>query len=392
MKGLRICVIFIAISITILALPVKPYATDLPVYITLSRIGATSAGPPLPAHPNNMDEEIVYGILHDGVAYISPYSLETHFDLTITYEANYIDIMFNGQTTHISKYNSYYETSNTYSVYASPSSNDTYQFFGYGYTTGPATYYLYNVYYINIDIMKQLGVLLTYKTDSEHYTIYDFRANNATPDDPNNYVVGGPWLSQGYCYKPSGGGNPPWATWVNMVGTQYASQHLANNFTIWEMNDNSLSAYNPDFYSELKISTQLLSAAQQIRTSIQQGSVVVTCAYRTWYYNLTVPGGPGGSRSFHMRGRAFDANNNNNLYNHVITAFATEGQINHGNPLEVYSPAVFGIFFNYLGWRRYPGSICIGDEMEKMPGSNGNTWLHLQVDPSSAQGVAEQYP
>jgi len=294
----------------------------------------------------------------------------------MTYYSTNISMIINGQETRAFINSTYFETCNTYyGIYSTPSTTKNYQFFGYGYTSYGSSARLYNgQWYIALNVIKSLGVLMIYQSSTTAYTVFDFRANNASPSDPNNYVVGGPWLSSGYCFDINST-FPGYTTWTGM-----SAHKLAPNFSIGEMRDRSTYTQNPNYYSQMKIAVQLLSSAQQVRyINNNNSSMSIAGAFRSWWYNNSVGGA---SRSFHLRGRAFDAPADP-LYGKVYNDFKGT----HLTPYDVDSNA-FSINF----WRHWPEiTWTIGDEIEPMP-SGGEYWLHMQVDPSAENGIAPQYP
>lgn len=370
---INIFIILIVISLVVILLPVNADATTTSITITVSRVGYSSS--PSQYHPANYGAVSTTGMLINDTPYIRASDVSSMLGCALVYYSDNISMGINGQETRAFKNSTYYESCNTYDgIYETPTTTKTYQFFAYGYVPSGYAAALYNGYwYISLEIMKQLGVLVVYQNSSTAYTIYDFRANNASPTDPNNYVVGGPWLDQGYCFDLSGS-FPGYASWTGM-----ANHKLAPNFKISEMRDKSNSSQNPSYYSQLKIAVALLSSAQQVRyVNNNNSSLTISTSFRSWWYNLYIGGW---QKSFHMRGRAFDAPADE-LYGKVYNNFKGT----HSTPDAILTYGVHSY------WRRQSEvSWSIGDEIETMP-RNGSYWLHMQVDPSAEDGIAPNYP
>jgi hypothetical protein len=373
-KKYTITIIMLAIPLIIFTtLPVIASATTTSISIKVSRIGF--ADPSSPYHPADQNAVTITGMMIDDAPYIKAADVASKLGCVITYYTDNISMGINGQETRAFTYSSYYESCNTYSgVYATPSTTKAFQFFVYGYVPSGYAATLYNGnWYISLPIMKQLGVLVLYQNSSTSYTIYDFRANDAQPEDTNNYIVGGSWLSQGYCFDLDGT-FPGYASWAGM-----ATHKLAPNFRISEMRDKSTSSNNPNYFSQLKIAVDLLSSAQQVRyVNNNNSSLTISTCFRSWWFNKDVGGA---QRSHHMRGRAFDVGADE-LFGKVYADFKG----NHTTPLAIIT------FGKQYYWRRQPEvTWSIGDEIETMP-RGGDYWLHMQVDPSAQDGVAPQYP
>ncbi len=345
-------------------------AATPPVSITLSRVGSSSSA----TCPGLLNPVNVTGIMIDGEEYIRASHISTYFPCTVNSYTSYMQLTINGQTTKAYKNSSYYETAVTYSVYRTPSTSRTYEFFGSGNLSGGsyASRYYNSTWYIAIDILKLLGVLYIKMNDLLDYSVYDFRLDVSPYGvaDNNTYIVGGPWISSGYSYW-TGGTKPANTSWSGM-----GQHYLAPNFQVNELQDHSTAQQNPGFYTTLKVAKDLLSSAQQVRYEILGGSPLsLSCAYRTWAYNKIV--GSTWDASTHMRGRAFDAPEDS-LYQDVYDYFSGT----HSDPINLTT------YF----WRRQPEvSASYGDEIEKMPRPSG-IWLHMQVDPSVDPNIAPSYP
>lgn len=372
-KQIAKIIVLTTLLIIFISHPAIASATTTSISIKVSRIGY--ADPPSPYHPADQDAVTITGMMIDDAPYIKAADVASKLGCAITYYTDNISMGINGQETRAFKYLTYYESCNTYSgVYVTPSTTKAFQFFAYGYVPSGYAATLYNGYwYISLPILKQLGVLVLYQNSSTSYTIYDFRANDAQPEDTNNYIVGGPWLSQGSCFDLDGT-FPGYASWSGM-----ANHKLAPNFKISEMRDKSTSGNNPNYYSQLKIAVDLLSSAQQVRyVNNNNSSLTISTCFRSWWFNNNVGGA---QRSHHMRGRAYDAPADE-LFGKVYADFKG----NHTTPLAILT------FGEQYYWRRQPEvSWSIGDEIETMP-RDGEYWLHMQVDPSAQDGVAARYP
>ena len=344
-----------------------------PITIVMSNVGYSTNT----AHPALLNAVNASGISDHLFPYILATDIADDLGATLTYTSNYIAITISGQETDAYKNSTYFETINTYyNVYTTPTSTQNYQFFGYGYCYNSSAIQYNGDWYIQLNVLKSLGVLI-YNMDSDtQYTVYDYRANYAWNMDNNQYVVGGPWLTSGYC-RLLGSTTPGITSWASM-----SSHKLARNFAISELQDHSTYSENPNYYGQLKIAVQLLSAAQQVRyVDNGNSSMTLSCGFRSWYHNLTIV--PSGApQSFHTRGRALDATADA-LYYAVYNDFKG----GHASPLYIQSEPSLGHYYRRQADVTWP----IGDEIEPMP-HNGSTWLHLQVDPSAQLGVASQYP
>lgn len=369
MKGRKILSILLICLFLTALFPSAVSASTISIGITVSRIGYST----LYAHPGELNPYEIDSIKVDGVPYIKASDVSARLGASLTYYSDNISMIINGQETRAFKNSTYFETCITYyGVYLTPSTTKDYQFFAYGYAPGYAALLYNSEWYIALKVINSLGVLMIYENSSTDYEIYDFRANNASPNDPNSYIVGGPWLSSGYCFELYST-FPGYATWANM-----SSHHLARNFTIGELRDKSTSGNNPNYYTQMRIAVDLLSSAQQVRyVHNNNSSMTISTAFRSWYYNKSIGGA---SRSFHERGRAFDAPLDS-LYTDVYYEFKGS----YATPLDIDSSA-FTINF----WRRRV-TTPIGDEIEPME-AESNKWLHMQLDPSAQTGIAPEYP
>lgn len=98
--------------------------------------------------------------------------------------------------------------------------------------------------------------------------------------------------------------------------------------------------------------------------------MILSCAFRSWAYNNALSGS--GVNSYHMRGRAWDCGTDS-LYTDVFNEFRNG-----------YTwPIGIGI-----KWRTRVETTgnSRGYEIEKMEDYT-NKWLHLQRQPSGAEGV-----
>lgn len=209
--------------------------------------------------------------------------------------------------------------------------------------------------YVPVELVcMQLGTLIV-GTYSSVLTVYDFRVKKNTPSrDDNFYIVGGSWITN-------------WST--------VSSSYLAPHFKISE-----LFSKNPSYggYRQLKISLSLLSSLEAVRHTYRgDASLSVSCAFRSWAYNKALSGS--WSRSFHMRGRAYDIDSEHSgteLYNEVYEEFCKGEK----------EPKHSGNSYPDGFWQtRYTASslgASLGYEIETMPrGAKKTTWLHLQVTP-----------
>lgn len=366
-KSVIVCIIQLLI---ISSIPFQSTAATPPIPITLSKIGNSTSW----TCPAQLLPEDVTGCLIDGEVYIKTSDISEHFTCTVvTSNSSYVSIIMNGQETRAYKNSSYYTSHIDYTVYATPTTTKNYEFFGSGNLDyGSYAARLFNGYwYVALDIMKSLGVLLIYTATLDEYTVFDFRANPGVIADNNDYIVGGPWIQSGYCYQ-LGTTKPANTDWADMEDHQ-----LSPNFKIRNIQDHSTSSQNPNCYSQLKAAVDLLSSAQQVRyVNNNNSSLTFSCAYRSWWYNKYVGGW---YASFHMRGRAYDAPEDA-LYYDVKDDFKGS----HTTPIPIGT--------SY--WRRQPEvSWSIGDEIETMP-RDGSYWLHMQVDPSAqvSPSIAPVYP
>lgn len=192
-----------------------------------------------------------------------------------------------------------------------------------------------------------LGDLLCVNVSGQ-WRVYDFRVNGTTPkSDSNQYLVGGKWYTN-------------WTT--------FSSTNLTPNFTLGTLWDHSNA--NHKYKYQIKISTTLLQCLENVKYSYGSGGMTVPNAFRSWAKNeeLYAAGDNPAIRSFHIRGRAFDANEDA-LYASVYNEFKSTSS----TPIDC-AP----------GWGMWRTRVTNGNsggyEIEKMEAKT-DKWLHLQVKP-----------
>lgn len=263
------------------------------------------------------------------------------------YDPSEWDLKRNGQTLGFFEGDTFYYYVSNYSILdPATQTYDNYSIYFNGYTDVPSQIINGQKYVRLTTAANQLGSLIvTWNAGSQEARVFDWRVNGTTPkSDTNQYIVGGPWVSN----------------WNNEKYT-----NLTEHFIINELADKSSSIDNPSYYSQLKISVNQLQSLENVRYYYNNNSSFTpTSGFRSWYHNSHTSGS--WDRSFHMRGRAWDAGEDW-LYDSVYNEFKGTS----ATPIQV------GTSF----WRtRVSNGLSQGYEIEQMENRSGK-WLHLQRIP-----------
>ncbi|MCL6449901.1 MAG: copper amine oxidase N-terminal domain-containing protein [Acetobacteraceae bacterium] len=190
-----------------------------------------------------------------------------------------------------------------------------------------------------------LGALLVrYNPRARRAEVYDWRVFYTRPlSDPNIYVTGGPWLDS-------------WEA--------NAALNVSPNFRIGLDNLWDSGATDPSYLHQLKISASTLQSMENV-LALTGIYFTPTNAFRSWSYNQELEGS--WSRSYHMRGRAFDGGNGD-LYRAAYADLRGKSR----QPIDAES-----------FWQtRNPRSRTGLYEIEKMPVGE-SVWLHGQREPGT---------
>ena len=207
------------------------------------------------------------------------------------------------------------------------------------------------------DAAKQCGSLLvTYNSTTNQAEAFHFRVSGSISahTDNNTYIVGGPWL-------------------VNWAAKSTWS--IAPHFKMSEMWSRLSQSSDPDYYNQIKISVKQLQVAENVRHYYNHDSpMTINCAFRSWAYNRSISNV---ARSFHSRGRAWDASNGAyGLYSQVYNEFKGSYSAPTVPVTNIYRSRVSGT----------SADLSQGYEIEKMP-QNSSTWLHMQTPPQEGSDM-----
>ncbi|NLV22798.1 MAG: hypothetical protein GXY49_12600 [Syntrophomonadaceae bacterium] len=324
-------------------------AVDYPDFaIKFSNIGGGTSA--LPTESNTIS---LTGKAVNGSAMVRLSDL-AYLGATISVSSNTWYVTINGQTIVYTKDSTYFTTTTTYDLYdPSSGSTNSYAIFKYGYSSVAAQEINGTRYVQLTTAANQCGSLLVaYNSGTNTTLAYHFRVNSSSPYTDNNiYIVGGPWLTN----------------WSSSSTTQ-----LAPHFQISELWDDSDDA-NTSYELQLKMAASQLNCAERIRYYYNNASsMTLTSGFRGWDTNRSTTGS--WAKSFHMRGRAWDASNTNSIYSDVYTEFCGS-----------YSTPINNSTYGYWTTRVTNGNSA-AYEIEKMP-VNGVTWLHVMTQPAAAAGT-----
>ncbi|MDQ6422212.1 D-Ala-D-Ala carboxypeptidase family metallohydrolase [Paenibacillus sp. LHD-117] len=286
----------------------------------------------------------------DGYTMVKVDDLVQILGATFTSESsgNTWKITRNGQIIRFVNGSTSFTTENQYTInYPATSTNKTNTLTWSG-TTEKAAQMIDGVRYVRLTAAAfQLGSLVIhYDSASDQVKVFDFRVNSTTPfADSNHYIVGGPWITN----------------WTTSLGTT----QLSDNFKVNEVWCTSAYTSGTAYHRQLKFSVNQLQSLENVRFHYNgNSSMSVSSAFRSWKNNSTTDGS--WDRSFHMRGRAFDAGGQS-LYNSVYNEFKYTSS----------TPIAVGTSY----WRtRVSNGKSGGYEIETMP-RDGSYWLHLQRQP-----------
>lgn len=315
------------------------------MFANIERMG--DDGWPVPGHPFT-----VQGVVVDGRVMVRMQHLAAVLGASLSREGNVYRFTRNGQVVTFTIGQTGFNYAVAYSL-TDPASGSRTDYLHQWHGSAPVAPRMVGLtpYVYLSTAALSLGALLVLYNDTiepARAEVYDWRIRRLSPlRDPNVYVSGGRWL----------------AGWEDM-GEVMVSPHFAIGDNLWDRGE-----HGGIHHRQFKLSATTLQSLENTLALADGRDLVPTNAFRSWIHNSELAGS--WSRSFHMRGRAFDIGDRS-LYEAVTRDLA--------GPFD--QPEEAGSF-----WRtRNPESATGLYEIETMPTFN-SFWLHGQREPGTDQAL-----